>query len=269
MYKILSIGTSFNHGMGLHFYNRHVFNQKLSNEDINVEEREFCKEYAFHTLIANKLGVKSEIFFGQNLGLSTAFDNMIENLKNQVNTKTDIPIKIIIWQLSNIEKDFFIYNDKIYRLKFDDYNSVIKSKNEILANLDESIDKEDFSQKLEEDIKLWCENVAGWREKHVPWFINKVNELNKFLVEKDIILKVVSYYSDYSPFRRFFDKNIFVNLEVDNKQYSHIHGMAWTEKLMLCHDLPTHDQHPNFKAHEIVADSIYKSILKHPLYSTI
>lgn len=269
MYKIVSIGTSFNHGLGLHFYDRHKIGRKLSNENLDAEEREFCKKHAFHTIVANKLCVESEIFFGQDLGLSTSFDNMIENIKNEVNKKTNIPIKIVIWQLSNIEKDFFIYNDKIYRLKFDDYNQVIKSKNEILSNLDNTIDKLDFNQKLEEDIKLWCDNVISWREIHVPWFINKINELNKFLLEKNIILKVVSYYSDYSPFRKLFDKNLFVNLEIENKEYSHIHGMAWTEKLMLCHDLPTHDQHPNFKAHEIVAENLYESIIKHPLYNTL
>ena len=31
----------------------------------------------------------------------------------------------------------------------------------------------------------------------------------------------------------------------------------------------TDDDHPNFKAHEIIADVVYQNILKHPLYTTI
>lgn len=267
MGKIISIGTSFNHGLGLHFYQRVKDNKKL-NFQLEPFEKEHNLKYVFHNLLAEKLNYKSEIFFGQKLGLDTSFDMVIEGLKETIENDVNNEVKIIIWQLSNIEKDFFIYNDKIYRLNFNDENTLYDSKNEILNNVDESI-KFDFEKKLDEEIQFWLKDNKEWRNKNAPWFVNKINHLAKYLKSKNIIFKVIGYYSDFSPFRKDFDENVYCNILIENRSYSHIHGFIWTEKLMLCNDLPTEDQHPNYKAHEVIANNLYKSIVEDPLYTHI
>ena len=107
MYKILSIGTSFNHGLGLHFYERHKKGLPL-NYTLTPEEREFNVYNAFHSILARKLNAVSEIHLGNRFGLDTKFDDMIHGIKLEVEKEQEIPIKIVIVQLSNVEKDFFI-----------------------------------------------------------------------------------------------------------------------------------------------------------------
>ena len=264
MFKIVSIGTSFNHGLGLHFYNRKK-NNKVLNYQLEPEEQEFNLKNVFHSVLADKLKAKSEIFFGKNLGLDTSFDNIIEGIKRAIDNDINKEIKIVIWQLSNAEKDFFIYNNKIYRLNFENEELVLKSRQKLVDSIDESI-KNDFVNKLDEEIQLWLSNTSQWRKKNVPWFINKINELNNYLLDNNIILKVISYYEDYNKFIESFSENVYCTIKIDNKEYINIHDFAWKEKLMICHDIETIDQHPNFKGHQIVAESLYDGIVNHPLY---
>lgn len=266
MFKIVSIGTSFNHGLGLHFYERYKNNKQLTYT-LTPEEQQFNFDNVFHRILANKLNCENEIFFGEKLGLNTAFDSVIIGVKNKLQNNNE-NIKIVIWQLSNIEKDFFIYNDTVYRLDFTNEEKLISSKNKLIETIDLNL-KDDFETKLNDEINLWINDIIKWRQKNVPWFINKINEFSEYLENKGIILQIISYYDDYTSLRNLFNKNIFVNLEYNNRTYYNVHNLVTLEKLMICNDIDTLDQHPNFKAHNVVAESIYKNLLKHPLFNSI
>lgn len=267
MYKILSIGTSFNHGLGLHFYERHKKGHPL-NYTLTPEEREFNVYNSFHSILARKLNAVSEIHFGNRFGLDTKFDDMIYGIKLEVEKEQDIPIKIVVIQLSNVEKDFFIYNDKVYRLDFNSVEEFIISKDNLINSVDESI-RQDFTEKLELEFNAYITDSETWRSVMAIWFVNKLNELNKFLLQKGIILQVISYYKDFSPAWKSFDDNVFAKMWSRGQDFSHIHGMCYTHKLRICDDIQFDDQHPNFEGHECVAESLYKNIIKHPLYTTI
>jgi len=267
MYKILSIGTSFNHGLGLHFYERHKKGLPL-NYTLTPTEREFNVYNSFHSILARKLNAISEIHNGDRFGLNTKFDDMIHGIKVEIENEQLIPIKIVIIQLSNVEKDFFIYNDNVYRLDFNSVEEFMASKDILINNVDESI-RHDFTEKLELEFNDYIHDSEKWRAKMAIWFVNKLNELNKFLSEKGIILQVISYYKDFSPAWKSFDDNIFAKVWSKEQDFSHIYGMCYTHKLRIKDDIGGNDEHPNFEGHQCVADSLYKNIIKHPLYTTI
>lgn len=267
MYKILSIGTSFNHGLGLHFYERHKKGLPL-NYTLTPNEREFNVYNSFHSVLARKLNVVSEIHSGNRFGLDTKFDDMIHSIKVEIEKEQLIPIKIVIIQLSNAEKDFFIYNDKVYRLDFSSVEELLVSKDILINSVPNDI-KEDFINELELELNDYLTNTEKWRENHAIWFVNKLNELNKFLLERGIILQVISYYKDFSPAWKSFDENVFAKVWSKEQDFSHIYGMCYTHKLRIKDDIGGNDEHPNFEGHQCVADSLYKNIIKHPLYTTI
>ena len=267
MYKILSIGTSFNHGLGLHFYERYTKGLPL-NYTLRPEERAFNVHNAFHSILARKLNVQSEILDDIRFGLDTKFDDMIHGINLELEKEQEIPIKIIIIQLSTAEKDFFIYKDTIYRLDFNSAEELIVSKDKLINSIPDDI-KEDFTKKLELDLNNYLEDTEKWRQQHAIWFVNKLNELNKFLLQKGIMLKVISYYKDFSTAWKLFDEHIYSKIWSRGQDFSHIQAMCYTHKLRICDDIPSEDQHPNFQGHQVVADSLYESIIKHPLYQSI
>ena len=267
MYKILSIGTSFNHGLGLHFYERHTKGLPL-NYTLRPEERKLNVYNAFHSILARKLNVQSEILNDNKFGLDTKFDDLIYGIKLEVEKEQEIPIKIVVIQLSTAEKDFFIYQDTIYRLDFNSAEELIVSKDKLINSIPDDI-KEDFTKKLELELDDYLEDTEKWRQQHAIWFVNKLNELNKLLLEKGIILQVISYYTDYNQSRNMFDKNLFVKLLANNEYFNDIQSMCDTNELRIRDDIGGIDEHPNFEGHQVVADSLYESIIKHPLYQSI
>ena len=267
MYKILSVGTSFNHGLGLHFYERHKKGLPL-NYTLTPEEREFNVYNTFHSILARKLNAVSEIHFGSNFGLDTKFDDMIHGIKVEVDKEHNTPIKIVVIQLSNVEKDFFIYNDNVYRLDFNSADEFMISKDILINSIDESI-REDFTKKLELEFDAYLSNTEMWRIMHAGWFVNKLNDLNKFLLERGIILQIISYYKDYDLASKLFDNNLYVTLSNRGQSFNHIHDMCCTNKLRIRDDMGGNDEHPNFEGHESVAESLYKNIINHPLYTNI
>ena len=162
----------------------------------------------------------------------------------------------------------FIYKDTIYRLDFNSAEELIVSKDKLINSVSDDI-KEDFTKELELELNEYLTDTEKWREKHAIWFVNKLNELNKFLLEKGIILKVISYYRDYNQLRNMFDKNLFVKLLANNQYFNDIQSMCDTNKLRIRDDIGGIDEHPNFEGHQVVADSLYESIIKHPLYQSI
>jgi hypothetical protein len=274
MYKILSIGTSFNHGLGLHFYERHKKRLPL-NYTLTPEEREFNVYNSYHSILARKLNVVSEIHIGDRFGLDTKFDDMIHSIKVEIEKQNELPIKVVIIQLSTAEKEFFIYKDTIYRLDFNSAEELIASKDKLINSVSDDI-KEDFTKELESELNEYLTDTKKWRQKHAIWFVNKLNELDIELRKMGIILKVISYYADFSPYTPdystkniMFNKDLYTKIYKEDQQFSHIHAFCYTNKLRICDDIPSNDEHPNFEAHQLVADSLYNSIVKHPLYQSI
>lgn len=259
MYKILSTGTSFNHGLGLHFYERYNNGLPL-NYMLSEKERKINVDNSFHSILAKRLNVESEIYSGDNFGLDTAFDDLICGIKLEVEKEQPIPIKIVIIQLSTAEKDFFIYNNKVFRLNFNSPDEFLASKDKLIDSIDDSI-KEDFIEKLELEFDKYFTNTALWREQHSIWFVDKLNELNDYLLQKGVTLKVISYYNDFNSVIDSFKENMFVTFLHNGIEFYNVKALVDDNKLRIKDDISiTTDEHPNFKTHEIVANNIFDSL---------
>lgn len=263
MFTILSAGTSFNYGLGLHFYGRKNKGYRYSYT-LTPDEYEFNHNHSYHSLLAHKFNTKSStISSSGGLDLLSA----ISEIKQNIEKNTDI--KIVILQLINPERDFFIYNDKIYKIDFNSYEEFIESKDKLISSIPNDI-KDDFVKKLEEDLEEYILNQPKWKEAHTGYFIEKINELHNCLKQKNIIFKVISYFHSYDNVLNQFDDNIFVKFNYNNIEYSNVFDLVMQNKLRIKDDLlDTTDEHPNFKGHEIVAENLFQSIITHPLYCTL
>ncbi len=266
MIKVIAAGTSFTFGSALHFYERAKNNKELTFVDLEPIEYENNVKNSYSSLLARKFDGES-VILGTSGYYNSFLDSIVE-IKKLVENESNV--KIVLFQLANPERDFFIYNDVIYYLDITNYNSFIDSKNKLISTLDDNIDKIDFAEKLDKDIELYTYNEPQWRINHTEYFIHKLNELNEYLINKGIVLQIISYYNSYDTVLLKFPKNSFVIINHNGIRYSNIFNFVNNNKLRICDDIDiTDDQHPNFKAHQIVADAVYQNILKHPLYSTI
>lgn len=266
MIKVIAAGTSFTFGSGLHFYERFKNNKELSFLNLEPIEYEHNVKNSYSSLLAKKFDGESTIVGTS--GYYNSFLDSISEIKKLLETNSNV--KIVLFQLINPERDFFIYNDVIYCLDITDYNSFIESKNKLISTLDDSIDKIDFVEKLDKDIELYTYNQTQWRINHTEYFINILNELNEYLLKRGIILQILSYYNSYDSSLLKFPKNSFVIIHHNGIRYSNIFNFVENTKLRIRDDIKiTDDDHPNFEAHRIVMESVYQNILKHPLYSTI
>jgi hypothetical protein len=266
MIKVIAAGTSFTFGSALHFYERAKNNKELTFLDLEPIEYETNVKNSYSSLLAKKFDGESVI-----LGTSGYYNSFLDSIA-EIKTllETNSNVKIVLFQLINPERDFFIYNDVIYYLDVTNYNSFVESKNKLISTLDDSIDKIDFVEKLDRDIELYTYNEPQWRINHTEYFIDKLNELNEYLINKGIILQILSYYNSYDSRILKFPKNSFVIINHNGIRYSNIFNFVNNTKLRICDDIKiTDDQHPNYEAHRIVAESVYQNTLKHPLYSTI
>lgn len=266
MVKVIAAGTSFTFGSGLHFYERFKNNKELTFFDLEPIDNETNIKNSYSSLLAKKFDGESSI-----LGTSGYYNSFLDSIA-EIKTllETNSNVKIVLFQLINPERDFFIYNDVIYYLDITNYNTFIDSKNKLISTLDDSIDKNDFTEKLDKDIELYTYDQCKWKINHTRYFIDKLTELNQYLTSKGIILQILSYYDSYDSSLLSFPKNSFVIINHNGIRYSNIFNFVKNTKLRICDDINiTDDEHPNFKAHEIVADSVYQNILKHPLYTTI
>ena len=266
MIKVIAAGTSFTFGSGLHFYERFKNNKELSFLNLEPIEYEHNVKNSYSSLLAKKFDGESTIVGTS--GYYNSFLDSISEIKKLLETNSNV--KIVLFQLINPERDFFIYNDVIYYLDITNYNSFIESKNKLISTLDDSIDKIDFVEKLDKDIELYTYNQPQWRINHTEYFINILNELNEYLLKRGIILQILSYYNSYDSSLLKFPKNSFVIIHHNGIRYSNIFNFVENTKLRIRDDIKiTDDDHPNFEAHRIVMESVYQNILKHPLYSTI
>jgi hypothetical protein len=266
MVKVIAAGTSFTFGSGLHFYERFKNNKKLTFFDLEPIDNETNIKNSYSSLLAKKFDGES-IVLGTS-GYYNSFLDSIAEIKTLLETNSNV--KIVLFQLINPERDFFIYNDIIYYLDITNYNTFIDSKNKLISTLDDSIDKTDFIEKLDKDIELYTYDQCQWKINHTEYFIDKLNELNQYLIDRGIILQILSYYNSYDSSLLNFSKNSFAIINHNGIRYSSIFTFVKNTKLRICDDINiTDDEHPNFKAHEIVAESVYQNILKHPLYTTI
>ena len=72
-------------------------------------------------MLSNQLGYSLEHI---DIGYNCSFFDEIDALINKLNT--DTTIKIVILQLSNLHRDFFIYQNKSYKLDFESYEGLLK-----------------------------------------------------------------------------------------------------------------------------------------------
>lgn len=274
MYKILAVGTSFTHGLALHFYNRKQLGLPLNFNEITPKEVYFNYKHSYSSILAKKLDLPNQIVSSS--GSSNFFEglNIIKKSINSIYLPDDDKFdhnffkpKVVILQLTNVTRDFFIYQNKIYKLDFETYDGFLKSKKELIDNID-VVDKNDFVTKLESELELFTLDQVSWRKNQSAYFISKINILNKFLKSKGVILKVISYSDDYIENLDKFDNDIFVEIEHNGISFSNIFDFVTINKLRVIDDLGVDDSHPNFEAHKIVADNIYNSILKDPGYYT-
>jgi hypothetical protein len=274
MYKILAVGTSFTHGLALHFYKRKQLGLPLDFNTIRNDELYFNYKHSYSSILGKKLDLPNQIVSSS--GSSNFFEGLdiikksIEPIYLKGDDKFDhnfFKPKVVILQLTNVTRDFFIYENKVYKLDFETYDGFLKSKKELIDNID-VVDKNDFITKLELELELFTLDEVTWRKNQSAYFISKINILHKILKSKGVILKVISYSDDYKENLDKFDENTFVKIQHNGISYSNIFDFVTINKLRVIDDLGIDDSHPNFEAHEIVADNIYNSILKDPGYYT-
>lgn len=262
MKKLISIGTSASKGLGLHLYNR----TELSNTRFDLvttdEEYAFNLNNSYSGILASELRYKLEHI---DIGYNHSFFDEIDNLLDKLNTDKDI--RIVILQLSNLHRDFFIYQNKSYKLDFESYEGLLKSKEELIKDKDEN-----FIKELEEDLELFILNESIWRGRQITKMLLKIEQLRSKLKELNIIFKILIYFDDWKLTLDYFTKNnllcrIHIN---ENTHYELLFDFVKKEKLRIMDDIPhCTDEHPNFEAHKIIANELYNNIKVNPLYTII
>ncbi len=140
MVKVIAAGTSFTFGSALHFYERAKNNKELTFSNLEPIEYENNVKNSYSSLLAKKFDGES-VILGTSGYYNSFLDSIVE-IKKLVEQESNV--KIVLFQLANPERDFFIYNDIIYYLDIKNYNSFIDSKNKLISTLDNNIDKDDF-----------------------------------------------------------------------------------------------------------------------------
>lgn len=271
MYKLLSLGTSFNYGLGLHLYKRKELGAPLDFNNLTEEERYFNYKHSFSSILGQKLKLPNELV--SSAGASTFFDGLdilkhsMEPMYLNDNPNFDYKFfkpKVIVIQLTNVHRDFFIYNNTIHKLDFESYEGLIHSKEKLIKSID-ALDRDVFIFNLENELNLFLEDEVSWRKKQSGFFIDRINELDNSLKKHNVILKIISYSQDYKENLHKFNDDLFVKIEHNGIEFSNIFDFVLINKLRIKDDIDVNDDHPNFEAHKIVAESLYKSISKHTL----
>jgi hypothetical protein len=262
MKKLISIGTSASKGLGLHLYNRENITNTPYDFVTTDEEYYFNLNNSYSGLLSNQLGYSLEHI---DIGYNCSFFDEIDALINKLNT--DTTIKIVILQLSNLHRDFFIYQNKSYKLDFESYEGLLKSKEELIKDKDEN-----FIKELNEDLELFLLNEAVWRSKQITKMLLKIEQLRVKLEQLNIVFKILVYFDDWKLAFDYFSRNrlicrIHIN---ENTTYELLYDFVQKEKLRVMDDIPhCTDGHPNFQAHKIIANELYNNIKVNPLYTTI
>jgi len=258
MPALVSLGTSASKGLGLHLYNRDtITNNGLIDMNVTEDEYLFNLDNSYSNLLAEKLGYKlTHINTGYNYSFYTQMDEL------ELSTDT----KVVILQLSNLHRDFFIYNNNVYKIDFETYDGFVKSRKELIKDKDI-----EFINALDEDLELFVTNERKWRDKQSAKMIQKIDDILSKLKNKSIQLKVIMYFDDWLCVKEYFVKNnLFVSIKYNDKEYDTLFDFVIDEKLRISDELEgCTDGHPNFKAHKIIANQLYDNIKIEPLYSTI
>lgn len=263
MPQLISLGTSASKGLGLHLYNRDIItNDGLIDMDVTNEEYQFNLKNSYSGILADKLQYTlKHINTGYRHSFFYEMDVLIKELENDTDTK------IVILQLSNLHRDFFIYNNESYELDFETYDGFIKSKEILIKDKDIT-----FITELENDLELFVRNEPMWRSNQIIKMIFKIEELRIKLKERDIIFKILNYFDDWiTAYDYFFKYNLLCTIKMNETfNYNTLFDFVKEEKLRIMDDIKKcNDEHPNFKAHTIIANCLYNVIIKEPLYNIL
>lgn len=263
MPQLISLGTSASKGLGLHLYNRTIItNDGLIDMNVNEDEYQFNLKNSYSGILADALRYTLKHI---DTGYRHSFFSEIDTLIQLIDKSTDT--KIVVLQLSNLHRDFFIYDNKSYELDFETYEGFIKSKEKLIEDKDEH-----FIKELESDLELFLLNEHVWRSKQITKMLIKIEQLRVFLEKRKIIFKVLHYFDDWKIASDYFLKHrltclIHIN---ENTKYEFLYDFVHNEKLRISDDIEKcEDNHPNFKAHKIIASELYNNIKSNPLYSII
>lgn len=258
-YKGYVIGASFSRGLALHFYDR-VRRNKECNYDCNYIEHLFNYKNSYSFITNEKLGISWPIIANQ----PTFFDEIdwvseqIQNETNQDYLKT----KLVVIQLSNPQRNF-IFEGNMYKVSFESEELLKKSIDDILKH--KSIF---FANRFYNEIDKFLKNDTKFSEENWEFIIDKLNTFIELSLKKNVVTKIISYTHDYSELQylnQLID-NSLIKIQYKDKQYECVHTFIKENKLTIKDDLGIDDDHPNFEAHNIVANSIYDSVKKHKLY---
>jgi hypothetical protein len=263
MLQLISIGTSVSKGLGLHLYNRDtITNDGIIDMNVTDVEYQFNLKNSYSGILADTLGYELKHI---DTGYNHSFFNQIDLLLQSI--ETDTFTKIIVLQLSNLHRDFFIYDNKSYSLDFESYEGFLKSKKELIKDKDSH-----FIKELEDDLELFILDEHVWRSRQIIKMIKKIEELRIKLKKYNIIFKILIYFDDWDIAYDYFCKNdLLIRIHMsENIHYSLLYDFVKNEKLRIIDDLPNcTDGHPNFEAHKIIANQLYDNIKIEPLYKII
>lgn len=260
LYNSYVVGASFVRGLALHYYEREK-NNKLLDYNCTNKERFFNYSNAFPFLVSQKLNISWPIIIEGRASFYDEIDYLSSVLDYKINYVNEILYpKIVLIQLSNPQRDF-IFEDKCYKINFESTNGFGQSIDEITKDKPIS-----FVEKFNKAVDKYINFPNEYDKENWEVVLKKLNSFILKYKTKNVITKIINYYAgdDIIDYISLFEDNSFVTYKYNNKEYYGVQDLVNKENLRVCDDI-THidDEHPNFKAHQIVADNVYESIINH------
>lgn len=259
------VGSSFSRGDGLHYYDRFL-NHIAGTHPITPTERFFNYKNSYPFLLNKMLGISWPFIFNgyrNNVTMMEEIDDLVEEITKE--TMNDTIEKIcnatfletnhIIVQLSSPQR-LFHYDGIFYQIDLQDEEGFAKSLDSILKNKSSK-----FIKGFQNEVQFFFKKTDEWEIKNckivfdrIQSFLQKMNDLEK-------TVKIISYYKGFEEYSQMFLDNSYVTIKYKDKEYFNIREFVDTEKLKISDTFGINDDHPNLYAHEIVAKSLYDSLM--------
>lgn len=264
MKGLIFAGCSFTWGQGLYYYSKlstlkepppMTYDSKLLT-DAHIR---YMATLRYPRLVANHFNTfevvskqnggsdESSInFINAAFGLKEGFGHFIE----EVFSPSEIGYVII--QTSQINRNTFYYN----------YKGEEKWFNANVAHT-----KSDFYEWLIEERKI---SIDQWKEEHIKFYFSEMKNLMTFLENRGVKTRILFWENDYLNLSQddIFMYNRSVKLDFRGEEFNTIAElMERHPHLAIGRDYdnlekPPQDYHPSKECHQIIANSVIKSIEK-------
>ena len=257
MNGIVFLGCSFTWGQGLYFYsgldtlklpdNEYMFNQN----EVTHAHIMYKNKFRFARLVADEFKT-FELCKKINGGCEDHSFKFLDKLFITDYCYDDFDY--IVLQISHIFRNNFEfeYNGKIYKTNLDPRHERNEPDNSFYKWYD--------SNNITEDI---------WKDMFIKQQVEKIHKKIEFYERRGIKSKIITWQEDVIPYIKndLFLNEKFVTLEYNNKFYESISLLQKEYQNMTIKydydffgDNPPLDHHPSKLCHEVIANSLIKSI---------